>query len=588
MYKILLVLFACLSSLLTQAQIYNVSIPPVEQIQASNFRLWIPENVTTLRGVIVHCHGCGLNSIKTPADLQWRNLAKKWNMALMGVNFTGDCNDWAFPEKGSYTALTSALSSFATQSNHPELNTVPWALWGHSGGGNWVYFMTRLYASRIICSYTRTGSGYLPMTTEGLKVPFIIAGGQNELNHPIFGPDYAESRSAFGNMRLSGGLVAWSNEPNALHSCEQTRYMAIPFIDASINLRLPATGNILLDINENTGWLADTSTRVIAAFNNFAGDKTKASWLINETEATSWKEFEGAALVTDLSKPSTPFDITGTVTGNTVTLNWKAEADLQSGMQQFNIYKNGIKIKEVGGQFNRFQWGDFGDEPNPENPAMTTELTNETTCGLYTVSQVNTSQLESDISAVNFNSCSILPIDKIILSYNCFSNGQINVQWQTFNETNVDSFIIEKLNEITKAWVPLAGRPATNNGNSIYRQTIITPSSTLLRIKVLDKNSKFVYSDVLKANCAGTAGKTITVSPNPADKQLQISLPAVLLPSYYSATVVQANGTKLKEYNRLTGNTIIATDKFVNGFYVLIIRNETNEIVAKEKFIVQH
>lgn len=47
---------------------YSVSYPasekPGELIFASTYNLWLPEGVKTVRGIIVHQHGCGLGSNK--------------------------------------------------------------------------------------------------------------------------------------------------------------------------------------------------------------------------------------------------------------------------------------------------------------------------------------------------------------------------------------------------------------------------------------------------------------------------------------------------------------------------------------------
>jgi hypothetical protein len=590
MYKIIACCIVFMLCSIAQGQVYNVTIPAIQQIQLSEFRLWIPENSPALRGVIIHCHGCGNNSINTSADLQWRALAKKWNMGLLGVHFTGDCNDWAFPEKGSYTALTTALANFATQSNRTELNTVPWVLWGHSGGGNWVYFMTELYANRIICSYTRTGSGYRPMSDEGLKVPFIIATGRDEVDHPIFGPDYNEARLAFGDMRSRGGLTAWSSEPNALHGCEQTRYMAIPFIDLSISKRLPPSGNTLLNIAENTGWLADTTTRIIAAYNSFTADKSKASWLINENEANSWKEFELSAKVTDISKPSAPFNVIGTKNGNTVTINWNAEADLQSGVQQFNIYKNGIKVSQLGDASNRFQWGDGSDNPNPENPKMEIILTNENVCGEYKISQVNTSGLESDLSAA-YNSCVALPAAYIGISATCMANGEASIKWQTQNETNISDFIIELQTPGSNEWQTIGKKEPTNSaGIHLYEiQTPIKSTKTnLLRIKIVDKDGKITYSEVTPLTC-NQKKELISLGPSPADQFLQINMhnPGSS-PENYGICLLNTLGGKVAQYDRVNGNKQINVSSLANGIYVIIFHNAKGELLKREKIMIHH
>jgi len=41
---------------------YKGSTQPGELVYTTNYTVWIPEGVSTLRGLIVHQHGCGTGS----------------------------------------------------------------------------------------------------------------------------------------------------------------------------------------------------------------------------------------------------------------------------------------------------------------------------------------------------------------------------------------------------------------------------------------------------------------------------------------------------------------------------------------------
>ena len=66
---------------------YEASTKPGELIYPVNYTIWIPSGVKTLRGVIVHQHGCGEGSCKSGLtgayDLHWQALAKKHDCALL-------------------------------------------------------------------------------------------------------------------------------------------------------------------------------------------------------------------------------------------------------------------------------------------------------------------------------------------------------------------------------------------------------------------------------------------------------------------------------------------------------------------------
>src|SRR5262245_955843 len=73
---------------------YPASTEPGELQLGVTYKLWIPDGVTKLRGVIVHQHGCGTGACEggtTAAnDLHWQALAKKWDCALLGPSYRQD------------------------------------------------------------------------------------------------------------------------------------------------------------------------------------------------------------------------------------------------------------------------------------------------------------------------------------------------------------------------------------------------------------------------------------------------------------------------------------------------------------------
>ncbi len=107
------------------------------------FECWVPENVGTVRCVIVHLHGCTRERDAKPlmSDLQWKTLAKKWNAAFVCPSFntgTGNqtCSNWSDKDNGSEAVFLAALDKLAETAKQPEIKTVPWVLWGHSGGAH--------------------------------------------------------------------------------------------------------------------------------------------------------------------------------------------------------------------------------------------------------------------------------------------------------------------------------------------------------------------------------------------------------------------------------------------------------------------
>src|SRR6201996_1458041 len=145
---------------------YEAGTQPGELVFGVSYTIWIPPGVKTLRGVVVHQHGCGEGACKagrTAAfDLHWQELARKHECALLGPSYEqpekANCGMWCDPRNGSEQAFLHALSDLGAQAHHPELATVPWALWGHSGGANWVGNMLALHPDRIAAAWLRSGT----------------------------------------------------------------------------------------------------------------------------------------------------------------------------------------------------------------------------------------------------------------------------------------------------------------------------------------------------------------------------------------------------------------------------------------------
>lgn len=153
-------------------QYYEASVQPQakDQFKSAKYRLWLPPGLMKIKGIIIKQHGCGVGAsshgLNHANDLQWQSLAQKHHMALLGTELTNDelCAQWFNLSGGSDQALLRALDILATNTNHPELSTVPWALWGHSGGGFWCTSMLFAYPERILCAIPRSG-GYASMPT---------------------------------------------------------------------------------------------------------------------------------------------------------------------------------------------------------------------------------------------------------------------------------------------------------------------------------------------------------------------------------------------------------------------------------------
>jgi len=334
----------------------------------ATFALWIPEGLgeRKLRGVIVHQHGCGEGASKggqtAVYDLHWQALAKKWDCALIGPVYhqkeKENCRNWCDPRNGSGAAFLKALGTLAQQSGHPELETAPWALWGHSGGGFWASLMLTTHPDRIAAIWFRSGAamstwekGDIPkpeIPEAAYKVPLMFNPGFKEKDDKRFNGAYSGCLAMCKAFRAAGAPAGFAADPHTSHECGDARYLAIPFFDAALALRLPGTSapadSPLKPVDLKKGVFAPLEGDT---FSKTTDNPAGAGWLLSEAFAKNWAQYVKDAAVTDSTPPPAPFGMRVQFSEDRWVLEWNAEADIQSGLAGFIVEKDGVEIARV-------------------------------------------------------------------------------------------------------------------------------------------------------------------------------------------------------------------------------------------------
>jgi len=402
---------------------YEASTTPGELIYPVNFTIWIPEHVKTLRGVIVHQHGCGEGSCKSGLtgayDLHWQALARKHDCALLAPSYEqpdkADCQMWCDPRNGSAAAFQKCLIDLGTKSGHPELAQVPWALWGHSGGGHWAGGMVLLYPDRVAAAWLRSGVPLLKPNPErptitahqlvdaALRVPIMCNLGTKEgvtVKDGRFAGVWPANEDFFHAVRSKGGLIGVAVDPLTAHECGNQRYLAIPWLDACLKARLPeAAGEPLRSMPLDDAWLASaTGTEAVPAA-KLAENPLQATWLPNEAVARAWMQYVNDTAVADPTPPPTPTNLR--VHDNRLT--WNVEADLESGLAGFIVERDGEFLANVPDQgknpFGRPIFQNLQYSDTPTQPLVPLEFTDANAMAgkrhQYRVIAVNTVGLKS-------------------------------------------------------------------------------------------------------------------------------------------------------------------------------------------------
>ena len=401
---------------------YKASKTPGELKFAVNYTVWIPNGIRTLRGVVVHQHGCGEGSCSSGLtgayDLHWQALARKHDCALLSPSYeqpqNADCQMWCDPRNGSAAAFDRCLKDLGTMSGHLELASVPLAIWGHSGGGHWCGGMVMTQPERIAAAWLRSG---VPMfeadpnrisikphslPAAALNVPMMCNPGTKEgvtVLDGRFAKVWPANLAFFKKVRGNGGLLGVAIDPLTAHECGNSRYLAIPWLDRCLELRLPERpGEKLRAISQNTAWLAETTGTIAIPASTFDGDPLTMGWLPDENMAIAWMQFRRDTNVVDSSPPPAPTSVR--INGNRLT--WEAEADLQSGIEKFIVRRNGRFLAEIKGsgknRYGRPLFQNLLYSDTPVQPLAKMEFT-DTTAGdnphRYEIITVNTVGLKS-------------------------------------------------------------------------------------------------------------------------------------------------------------------------------------------------
>ncbi|MDA7916824.1 hypothetical protein N9B49_01235 [bacterium] len=346
---------------------YEGSDKPGELVYAVTYTIWMPPGVETLRGVILHQHGCksptAFTGLTGTFDLHWQALARKHGFALMSASYEEpkgeSCGLWADPRKGSEAVFLKGLEDLGSKSNHPELATVPWALWGHSGGGAWTGGMTSLHPERVIALWLQSGpitvepnpdrpnDNPYPLTPALLEVPIMSNQGTREGitdTDSRFATVWQRYRFLINSIRSKGGLIGHSVDAISEHNCGNQRYLAMPWFDACISARLPRGGDgSLLPMSKEDGWVAPLlGTRAVPA-HEYNGDIGNSGWLPNQRIAEAWMSYTQDTYIPDETPPPAPENLIV----KDRELSWTAEADLESGLSYFVIERDGEFLAKV-------------------------------------------------------------------------------------------------------------------------------------------------------------------------------------------------------------------------------------------------
>ncbi len=398
---------------------------------AAEWRIWIPSEVETLRGVVVHQHGCGSGSgdgaRAAVYDRHWQELARQNDCALIAASYRqGElaCEAWCDPRNGSAQSFLNALDYFAEESGRPELKVAPWALWGHSGGGHWVGSMVQLYPKRIVGAWLRSGCpdtvgqifDELPMNDDVCNVPMVLNVGAREYDFQIV---WGSCWPYFDKMREKNAKIGFLVDPRTHHETGDSRYPAIRFLDLCLKARLPekAGSAELKPAPEGLVLSIDQITDAEISAENIVKDPEKPDGNYDAAERREflkrglwfpcadfvdvWRKYSIDCSFDDATPPHAPTDVKIDASG---LMTWECRADLESGLKTFVIYRDDEAIAELPTAPSVsarpvFQGVMYSDTPDYSLPKPEYKIENYEPGRVYSVAAVNSCGLTSERTA---------------------------------------------------------------------------------------------------------------------------------------------------------------------------------------------
>ena len=269
-----------------------------------------------------------------------------------------------------------------------------------------------LEPERVVAAWLRSGvplfeanpdrTGIKPhvLPDAALAVPLMCNPGTKEgvtATDNKFKGVWPANQAFFKAVRSRGGLVGVAIDPLSSHECGNSRYLAIPWLDACLAARLPAKpGEPLAAMPADDAWLAPITGGQAVAAKGFGGDALTLGWLPNGRIATAWTQYVKDTAVTDTTPPPAPMNLRL----DKGSLTWEAVADLESGLAGFVIERDGVRMatlpEKPRNPFGRplFQGLLYSDTP-PQPLAAIRFTPVEPRDGPYCVYAVNTAGLES-------------------------------------------------------------------------------------------------------------------------------------------------------------------------------------------------
>jgi poly(3-hydroxybutyrate) depolymerase len=255
----------------------------------AEFRLWLDDGAPAPRALLVVLPGWQGDGRGYVTNASWQTFARKHKLGILSLKFQSEENGPAYHtvEGGSGDALFAALRKLATDSKQPAVADARLLIWGHSAGGQVAYGLGCFKPERVIGFAAIKGGYYHSKFNPRVRqIPAMFFIGERD-------QDFRRENitKLFEDNRGSGALWCVTTEPRAGHEVGKVNDVILPFFEACIKLRLPASASAsLTSLDSAKGWTGLRDTFELKAPGASAGvARVKTVWLPDEATAKAWQ-----------------------------------------------------------------------------------------------------------------------------------------------------------------------------------------------------------------------------------------------------------------------------------------------------------
>ncbi|RZK46198.1 MAG: T9SS type A sorting domain-containing protein, partial [Pedobacter sp.] len=265
-------------------------------------------------------------------------------------------------------------------------------------------------------------------------------------------------------------------------------------------------------------------------------------------------------------------DLTGsTLIAGDGSLTSKAYVQMNGAKLNLLDATSGVQVMNANNYY--YNWGSYYSKPANTNISTND---NKKNCGTIYPNACQTQFVYGPIAMTSGGYTAPLILPVIIRDFVATASANsVNISWSTQQESNSAFFAIERSTDGNN-WNQVGQVKAAGNSAKVIRYSFtdlnLVNGSAHYRLKMVDADNKFAYSDVKSIRSSSIA--SVKVYPNPATDYANITLDAKAGNSIIRLINQSGQVVSEKSVAANSGTVVLPLQQFQNGTYALRISDD--------------